>query len=91
MGRTVSPFSHVMQAEYERWKKFRRALRKEDQEFFDDLFEQARLHVQAGVYASHPVPLESIFMAILIEQQKTIRGLELQLQELRIRFDGNGC
>jgi hypothetical protein len=89
MGRTVRPFSQVMQAEYERWKKFRRALRKEDQEFFDELFEQARLHVQAGVYASHPISLESIFMAIFIEQQKAIRGLELRLQELRIRVDGD--
>ncbi|MBI3950002.1 MAG: hypothetical protein HY314_06060 [Acidobacteria bacterium] len=89
MGRTVRPFNQVMQAEYERWKKFRRALRKEDQTFFDDLFEHARLHVQAGAYASHPIALESIFMAILIEQQKMIRGLELQLQELRIRLDGD--
>ncbi len=32
MGRTVMPFSHVLESERERWKPFRRALSKEDQE-----------------------------------------------------------
>ncbi len=35
MGRTVMPFSHVLESERERWKPFRRALSKEDQEAFD--------------------------------------------------------
>jgi hypothetical protein len=30
------------------WRKFRRALRKEDQELFDQLFDKARLQVDAG-------------------------------------------
>jgi len=29
------PFSHVLESERERWKPFRRALSKEDQEAFD--------------------------------------------------------
>jgi len=41
MGRTVLPFSQVLEREYEEWKKFRRALRKEDQETFDRLFDRA--------------------------------------------------
>ncbi len=53
MGRTVLPFSQVLEREYEEWKKFRRALRKEDQEAFDRLFDRAKLHVQAAAYASH--------------------------------------
>ncbi len=34
MGRTVLPFSQVLEQEYAEWKKFRRALRQEDQEAF---------------------------------------------------------
>ncbi len=58
MGRTVLPYSHVWEEERSRWLKFRRALRREDQGHFDRLFELARLHLQAGVYASNPWPLE---------------------------------
>jgi hypothetical protein len=58
MGRTVLPYSQVWEEERSRWLKFRRALRKEDQVHLDRLFEQARLHLQAGVYASNLWPLE---------------------------------
>ena len=67
MGRTVLPYSHIWEEERGRWQKFRRALRREDQEQFDRLFELARLHLQAGVYAANPWPLESMLMAMLLE------------------------
>jgi len=76
MGRTVLPYSHVWEEERERWRKFRRALRREDQAHLDRLFESARLHLQAGVYAANPWPLESMLMAMLLEHEKTLRRLE---------------
>ncbi len=54
MGRTVMPYSHVMESERERLKPFRRALSKEDQEAFDRLFDRAKMHTSAGVYMSNP-------------------------------------
>ena len=72
MGRTVLPYSHVWEEERLRWQKFRRALR-EDQTQFDRLFELARLHLQAGVYASNPWPLESMLLSMLLEHQKVSR------------------
>ena len=42
MGRTVLPYSHVLESERERWKSFRRALSKKDQEAFDSLFDRAK-------------------------------------------------
>ena len=48
MGRTVLPFSQILEREYQDWKKFRRGLRREDQAVLDRLFDLARLHVQAG-------------------------------------------
>ena len=82
MGRTVLPFSRVLEQEVQEWKKFRRGLRKEDQQFFDHLFEKARLHVQAGVYASRPWPFETILISILIEHEKALVALKSQLQAL---------
>ena len=76
MGRTVAPFSRVMEAEFESWNKFRRALRREDQEAFDNLF------VAAMVYASRLTPLEAIFMGILVEHQKAITQLTGRIREL---------
>ena len=73
MGRTVLPYSQVWEAERQRWQKFRRALRREDQAHLDRLFESARLHLQAGVYASNPWPLESMLLSMLLEHQKDLR------------------
>ena len=82
MGRTVLPYSQVWEAEKQRWQKFRRALRKEDQAHFDRLFESARLHLQAGVYASNPWPLESMLLSMLLEHQKDLSALAEQLKRL---------
>ena len=82
MGRTVLPYSQVWEAERLRWQKFRRALRKEDQAHLDRLFESARLHLQAGVYASNPWPLESMILSMLLEHQKALGALEEQLKRL---------
>jgi hypothetical protein len=82
MGRTVLPFSKVLEEEFQEWKKFRRALRKEDQLFLDRLFERARLHVQAGVYASRPWPFETILISILLEHEKALVELKEKLRSL---------
>jgi len=82
MGRTVLPYSHVWEEERQRWLKFRRALRKEDQAHLDRLFESARLHLQAGVYASNPWPLESMLLSMLLEHQKALSALTERLRRL---------
>ena len=82
MGRTVLPYSQVWETERRRWQKFRRALRQEDQAHLDRLFELARLHLQAGVYAANPWPLESLLLSMLLEHQKALGALEKRLQRL---------
>jgi hypothetical protein len=82
MGRTVLPFSRVLEQEVQEWRKFRRGLRKEDQQFLDRLFEEARLHVQAGVYASNPWPFETILISILLEHEKVLVELRSKLKVL---------
>jgi hypothetical protein len=82
MGRTVLPFSRVLEQEVQEWRKFRRGLRKEDQQFLDRLFEEARLHVQAGVYASRPWPFETILISILLEHEKALMELRSKIKIL---------
>jgi hypothetical protein len=79
MGRTVPTFTMVIQEEMESWTKFRRALRREDQEAFDDLFRAARLQLAGCAYAARPIPFESVAMAMLVAQQRAIRELQQSL------------
>jgi hypothetical protein len=82
MGRTLSPFSQLIESERRAWAPFRRALRKDDQAAFDRLFDCAKLHVQAGVYLSRPWPFEVMAMAMLLEHHKRLERLLAQLEAL---------
>jgi hypothetical protein len=81
MGRTVPTFTNLIDAELSSWTKFRRGLRKEDQEVFDEIFRAAKLHLAENFYAMRAVPFESMMMSILIEQQKAIRKLEKKVEK----------
>jgi hypothetical protein len=80
MGRTLPPFSQLIEYERRAWAPFRRALRKDDQAAFDRLFDCAKLHVQAGVYLSRPWPFEVIAMAMLLEHHKQLEHLLTRLE-----------
>jgi hypothetical protein len=81
MSRTVMPFSHVLETERERWKEFRKVLSKENQEAFDRLFDRAKFHTAAGVYMSHPYPLETILLSICLEHEKMIGEILRKIKE----------
>jgi len=81
MGRTVMPFSFVLEKERGRWKEFRKVLSKENQEAFDRLFDRAKFHTSAAVYMSHPVPLETILISICLEHEKMIGDIQRKLKE----------
>lgn len=82
MGRTVPTFTMVIQQEMESWSKFRRGLRREDQEALDELFRAARLQLASSAYAARPIPFESIAMSMLLAQHRIIRELERRLAQL---------
>jgi len=81
MGRTVMPFSFVLDAERGNWKDFRKHLSKEDQEAFDRLFDRAKIHTSAAVYMSHPWPLETILLSICLEHEKMLGEILSKLKE----------
>ena len=76
MGRNNDTFTLLIDRNREAWNKFRRALRKEDQELFDEMWRAPKLHLAAGAFIANEVPLESIFMSMLLEQYKKIKYLE---------------
>jgi hypothetical protein len=80
MGVKDLSFSQILEQEIQEWKKFRRALRKEDQQFLDRLFEKAMLHVEAGVLVSRPWPFETILISILLEHEKALAELKSKIK-----------
>jgi hypothetical protein len=78
MGRTLPTYTMLILEELEKdeWKRFRRALRKDDQEVFDELFIAPKTQMQAGAYASNARPFETMLICMLIELKKELRILE---------------
>ncbi len=78
MGRTVMPYSHVL--EKESWELFRKAMSKEDQEAFDRLFDRAKFHTHAAVYQAHSFPMETILLSICLEHEKMLEEILRRLK-----------
>ncbi|MBI3394422.1 MAG: hypothetical protein HY042_01160 [Spirochaetia bacterium] len=76
MGRTVAPYSWQLEIFRKRFAKFRRALRKEDQEIFDRLMRYAKIHVQSGVLAASSNPADALLLSVIVEQERYISNLE---------------
>ena len=90
MGRTVLSATQVVLREQASWRKFRRVLRKEDQEARDLLFRAARYHAAALSYVSKPTPLEPILISMLIEHQRAIQALEERIRKLEEKRGDDG-
>jgi len=89
MGRTVLPFTQELYREEASWAAFRRALRKEDRELFDELFAAARYHTAACAAGGRAVPFEAILMSVLLEERRALRELEKRLEEILAKPAGD--
>ena len=75
MGHTLPTTTQIILDEQQAFTNFRRALRREDQLFFDELFARARKHVMAINQANHVLPFEAILLAMLV---KTSQGAQFR-------------
>jgi hypothetical protein len=75
MGRTLPSITQAFLQEQESVARFRRALRRDDQQALDDLFAAARQHLAAAAYAAHALPFETFLLAMLLEEHKEIMRL----------------
>jgi hypothetical protein len=76
MGRTVPTFRQLVDDAIARWAKFRRALRREDQEYFDRLFRRVRSYTQAATYQASDNPMEAILLSMALDHEKRLDALE---------------
>jgi hypothetical protein len=82
MGRTLPSITQVFLNEQEAFSRFRRALRRSDQQVLDDLFASARQHLAAAAYASHALPFEVFLLAMLLEQRKEVLHLRQMIEDM---------
>ena len=82
MGRTIATFHQLIEETRARFAPYRRALRREDQQVFDRLFERVKYYAASGSMEASWNPLDTIFLTFFLEQQKTLRALEERLRLL---------
>lgn len=83
MGNVTPTITDILRAEEANLAKFRRALRREDQIVFDDLFTAAYKHRAAAAYAGHLLPFETFLLAMQIEDHKEVMHLRAEVKNLQ--------
>jgi hypothetical protein len=87
MGNVTPTITDLLHMEEANLAKFRRALRREDQLVFDDLFVAAYKHRAAASYAGHLLPFETFLLAMQIEDHKEMISLRREVESLRKQLE----
>ena len=82
MGRTNPTYRDVIRALEDRWQQYRRALRRDDKQYFDRLFEHGRAHADAAGYLNHQEPELTLLVSVVLEQQKELQALHERVHAL---------
>jgi len=83
MGNVTPTITDILHREEANLAKYRRALRREDQIVFDDLFVAAYKHRAAASYAGHLLPFETFLLSMQIEDHKEVLSLRREVETLR--------
>ncbi len=75
LGRTVPSFRMQLEEIILELSIFRRALRGDEKDAFDNIVNKARRHASSCTVAPTLDPMDAVFLSILIEQQMEIKSL----------------
>ena len=83
MGKTVPAYRMALEFEIDTWRGFRKALTSDkDLEAFDEMMDICRTFASESSNATNPIIFEPMVMSILLGQQKRMRRLEHNLENL---------
>ena len=82
MGRTIATFHQLIEQTRARFAPYRRALRHEDQQIFDELFARVKYYAAAGSFEAVWDPLDVIFLSLFLEQHKALQVLQERVRVL---------
>ena len=81
MDKTVPSYRMALEFEIETWKPFRKALKSEDLEAFDQLMDICRRNAMAGGSACDPEVFQPRVLSILLAQQRKLEDIKYKLNE----------
>jgi hypothetical protein len=77
MGRNLPSITQVFQEEKKYLIRFRRLLPSYEHWVIDELLAFAHKHIPAVAYAGHPLPFVMFLLAIVVEQHRRLKRVEL--------------
>lgn len=83
MGKTVPSYRIMIEEIINELSTYRRALHGEDKLVFDKLINDARKHASSGTITPTLDPVYSLFLSVIIEQQKEIELLKADIKYIK--------
>lgn len=87
MGRTNSTYRNKLDEIMMEFKPFKKALRKENKQYFNALWEKAHKYSSAASYMNPQRPGFSVLLSMMTGLQKEIRENREQLERLERKMD----
>ena len=82
MGRTLATFRNILEHERTQWQPFRRGLRSNSRQAFDQLWISAFRFADAATNNPQATPFDNILLSMLIDLQKQISDLKERIELL---------
>lgn len=82
MGKTNPTYRQLVQQWVDNYDPFKRALRRQHREPFEEMMSYAFTHACPGNALNNPTPNEPILVSICLEQQRRIEELRERVDEL---------
>lgn len=86
MGRTNATYRNRLDELIDRFKPFRKALRDQNREYLDSLWEKAHGFAQAGAYMNSPRPGLPAMVSIMLGLQREIAENREKLEKIEQRL-----
>ena len=87
MGRTVPSYRMLLEYELKKLEPIMKALPSNaEKRAFQDLMNAARLHADAGSMAVRPIPMETVFMCMMLAHEKALKKIQDELKNLQLTF-----
>lgn len=83
MGRTNSTYRNHLDSFIDRFRSFRKGLRKENKEHLDRLWEKAHRHASAAAYMNPKDPTLPALISIMLGLQKELEENRREIEELK--------
>ncbi|WP_248516321.1 hypothetical protein [Salinarchaeum laminariae] len=87
MGRTNATYRDTLRGIESEWSEFQRALRREDQQHFDRLFEHARRYADAAGHQNPTDPMPAVLLSMVLAQERERERLAERVAELEERIE----